>query len=177
MIVPVIRDRDHLSFRINFAVSAMVMAVWVLVLRDEGQTGWLLQRVVFLGGAAGFVLAPLIAGLGLSHALFGRARWFVMLAALAAGGQMFVSGYTEAVILTHIGALAAIFAWLPRVFGAISLIVAVRALADGVWPGLAVIMDGALPFLRIGDPGVEVVLALALGALPLVTRAAAARWG
>lgn len=41
----------------------------------------------------------------------------------------------------------------------------------------AMIMDGALPFLRIGDPGLEVVLALALGALPFVTRAVAARWG
>ena len=177
MIFPVSRDRTHLSYRINFAVSAMVMAVWVLVLRDEGQTGWLLQRVFFLGGVYRLFLAPVIAGLGLSHALFGQMRWFVMLTALAAGGQLWAGGSEIAVHLVFIGTLATIFAWLPGVFGVISLFMAAQALADGVWPRLAVIIDGALPFLRIGDPGVEVVLALALGALPFVTRVVAARWG
>lgn len=175
-LLPVV-SRSHLSFRINFVISALVLVFWVIVLKDPAQTNWLFQRLLFMGGAFGFILAPVIASLGLSHALFGRVRWFVLLAGMAFGGQWMINGDVTVLTVSAIGALATVFATFPRVFGAIALLFAVNSLAGGVWPGLAALLDGVVPFLRLGDPLVEVFLALVLAGLPFVTKAVASRWG
>jgi hypothetical protein len=176
-----LRDRAHLSFRLNFAISAAVLVLWVLVLRDSVQTSGLMQRVLLMGGMAGVLLAPVIAGMGLSHALYGRTRWFVMLFALAVGGQGVFGGsgvidQGTAFALAAIGALSAIYATFPRVFALLSLGLALNSLAQGQWPGFAAFMDAVLPLLRIGDVATEVGLALVFAALPFVTRALARRW-